>query len=163
MKQTELLIPDHWLSAIINGDETSFDYYDDPADYKAYQLFCRGEIGNGTVSTLEDESSFYHRHDASPYGVLPCGCVRCSVWNRTDTWSVEVTDTFGGEANYSWVRRESIEIPHGAPDRTVARMVKAAAGYTAARGQSAWLGETYEFRPRGAAVVLFANLATEAE
>lgn len=27
-----------------------------------------------------------------------------------DKWNVELTDTFGGEANYSWVRRATIEV-----------------------------------------------------
>jgi hypothetical protein len=35
--KSTLLILGHWLSTIINGDETSFDYYDDPADYRAYR------------------------------------------------------------------------------------------------------------------------------
>jgi hypothetical protein len=27
------------------------------------------------------------------------------------TYSVEYTDTFGGEANYSWVRRATVQMP----------------------------------------------------
>jgi hypothetical protein len=71
-------VPEHWLSAIVNGDETSFDYYDDPQDYKAYQAFCNEELGDGwSVSSHEEEGSFAHSHDASPYGVLPCTVVQC--------------------------------------------------------------------------------------
>jgi hypothetical protein len=66
-------VPEHWLSAIVNGDESSFDYYDDPLDYQAYEAFCRDELSDGwTISAWECESEFAHSHDASPYGVLPC-------------------------------------------------------------------------------------------
>ncbi len=78
--ENELLIPSHWLSAIVNGDETSFDYYDDPQDYAAFQAFCEGEIPPmAIVSPIEDEGNFYWRHDATGYGVLACDCVRCAV------------------------------------------------------------------------------------
>lgn len=73
-----LEVPEHWLGAIVNGDESSFDYYDDPADYKAYQQFCEDELSDGwSVSSCEYESSFAHNHDASPYGVLACYVVEC--------------------------------------------------------------------------------------
>lgn len=36
----------------------------------------------------------------------------------------EATDTFGGEANYCWVRRGSFPMPDGATDRAVIRAVK---------------------------------------
>ena len=75
--ETELTIPTHWLSAIINGDETSFDYYDDPADYDAYQRFTAEEIGSATVCLPDEwEPEFLRYHDAQPYGVLACDCVR---------------------------------------------------------------------------------------
>jgi hypothetical protein len=80
---TELLVPAHWLSAIINGDESGFDYYDDPVDYAAYQAFMENEIGTATVTTVEDDSEpqFYRHHDASGYGVLACDCVPILVLN----------------------------------------------------------------------------------
>lgn len=73
-----LEIPSHWLSAVVNADESSFDYYDDPADYRAYQAFCRDELSDGwQVSGYEDEGSFSNCHDASSYGVLACNVVEC--------------------------------------------------------------------------------------
>jgi hypothetical protein len=73
-----LEVPSHWLSAIVNGDESSFDYYDDAADYKAYQAFCKEELSDGWyVSSCDDESDFNPWHDARPYGVLPCDAVTC--------------------------------------------------------------------------------------
>lgn len=78
--ESELLIPAHWLSAIINGDESSFDYYDDAADYSAYQAFCAAEIPPvAIVSPVDDDSEFCRYHDARGYGVLPCDCVRCLI------------------------------------------------------------------------------------
>lgn len=71
-------VPAHWVVAIINGDETSFDYYNDPADYRAYKAFCEGEVRDAMVEVLGDESYFSHGHDAEPYGVLPgCDVVDC--------------------------------------------------------------------------------------
>jgi hypothetical protein len=73
-----LEVPEHWLSAIVNGDESSFDYHDNPADYKAYQAFCEGELSDGwDITSYAEEGEFAHSHDASPYGVLPCTVVRC--------------------------------------------------------------------------------------
>ena len=89
-------------------------------------------------------------------------------------FSVEYTDTFGGEANYSWVKRGAINVPelthygydgtHGyakankAQERAVVRKAKAFAGLTGARGRSNWFGDTYEFRPFRSATVLFATV-----
>lgn len=66
------------------------------------------------------------------------------------TYSVEYTDTFGGEANYSWARRETITMPEWTHfkgwdgngrvqpkgyRRTLMRRAKAAVGLTGYRGQ----------------------------
>jgi len=41
-------------------------------------------------------------------------------------WQAEYTDTFGGEANYAWVRRRTIEMPEGASDYAVVKAAKKA-------------------------------------
>lgn len=85
-------------------------------------------------------------------------------------YSVEYTDTFGGEANYSWVRRATITMPElthygydGATNyvrasrvynRELMRRAKAAVGLTGVRGESCNV-DTREFRPYGSATVLF--------
>jgi hypothetical protein len=70
-------VPEHWLSAIVNGDESSFDYHDDKQDYKHYEQFVADELSDGwTVSSYEEEGDFRAYHDASPYGVLPCDAVK---------------------------------------------------------------------------------------
>lgn len=73
----EYTVPAHWLSAIINGDESSFDYYDDPEDYKAYKAFCEHEVKDAIVEVVSEEEYFARDHDASCYGVLPCSVADC--------------------------------------------------------------------------------------
>lgn len=73
-------------------------------------------------------------------------------------WNVEVTDTFGGEANYAWVRRYSFVAPAGAKQREIMRRAKAAADLTNVRGETSGDGgDGYEFRPRGDALVMFVS------
>lgn len=97
----------------------------------------------------------------------------------SDTWNVEYTDTFGGEANYSWVERRTITVPElthygytgstdgsyhkalKAQEREIARLAKAAVGLTGRKGRSTWYGDSYEFRPYGSATVLFATFADD--
>ena len=65
-------IPSHWLSALINGDESGLD---DP-DLRNLNRFEAGELADGwTVSNYEEEGSFMKYHDAQPYGVLACDAV----------------------------------------------------------------------------------------
>lgn len=87
------------------------------------------------------------------------------------TYSVEYTDTFGGEANYSWVKRASVAMPeltHYGYDgsngyarankvyqRELMKRAKAAVGLTGARGRVENYGETIAFRPYGSATVMF--------
>ena len=73
----EYTVPSHWLPAIVNGDESSFDYYDDPKDYRAYKAFCEHEVKDAIVEVVGDEEYFAHSHDATGYGVLPCSVVDC--------------------------------------------------------------------------------------
>ena len=88
-------------------------------------------------------------------------------------YRIELTDTFAGEANYSWVRRATVSMPElthygytGSSDgsyalasrvarRELMRRAKRAIGYTGVRGRTAEHGDLIEFRPYGAAVVLF--------
>lgn len=73
----------------------------------------------------------------------------------TTTWQAELTDTFGGQANYSWVRREEFNAPAGADQRTIVRLGKAALGLTGAPCRTSDCGEGYELRPSGSATVAF--------
>ncbi len=87
------------------------------------------------------------------------------------TFDVEYTDTFGGEANYSWVRRATVTMPeltHYGYDggtnyaranriyqRELMRRAKAATGITGARGRTDHNGDQSEFRPYRCCTVLF--------
>lgn len=88
-------------------------------------------------------------------------------------YNVECTDTFGGEANYSWVRRASVTMPEmihygytGSSDgsyrkaskvynRELMRKAKKALGYTGVRGKVYDDGDIIEFRPYGMCRVIF--------
>lgn len=45
----------------------------------------------------------------------------------------EVTDTFGGDANYCWVRRENLEVPDEISHLALVRRAKKFAGFTGER------------------------------
>ena len=71
--------------------------------------------------------------------------------------SVEYTDTFGGEANYAWVRRtdltpDDVDLDN---ERAVVRWAKAWAGLTGVRCDREDYGDTIILRPRGMCTVLF--------
>ena len=70
-------------------------------------------------------------------------------------WNVELTDTFSGEANYSWVRRDSFELPASASDRRIITTAKAALGLTGQRCRRFDHGEGFELRPVGSCTVAF--------
>jgi hypothetical protein len=69
----------------------------------------------------------------------------------------EVTDTYGGEANYSWVRRVSVDVPDDVSDLGLVRRAKAWAGWDGMRTTTDNYGEMLSIKPRntGACVVLF--------
>lgn len=77
------------------------------------------------------------------------------------TYEVEVTDTFAGEANYSWVLRERFAAPSGASRRAIVRRAKAAAGLSNVRCDTHDYGDLIELRPRGACIVAFVTLTEE--
>lgn len=89
-----------------------------------------------------------------------------------DKWDVELTDTFAGEANYSWVKRATIEMREIEPDniytsaatvvkkrnayrRELIRKAKAEMGLTGVRGRMHYFGDFYEFRPYKTCIVMF--------
>lgn len=93
-------------------------------------------------------------------------------------YAVELTDTFGGEANYCWVRRARVASPpwdsfsdwdgNGrrepkAFQRVLMRRAKAAVGMTGVRGRTEPYGDGYEFRPYGMCQVMFVTWDDSAE
>jgi hypothetical protein len=70
--------------------------------------------------------------------------------------NLEYTDTFGGEANYSWVRRA--HIPCDELSRlALIRRAKAWAGLSGVPCKVSCLGDGYEIMPRRMATVLFVS------
>ena len=78
---------------------------------------------------------------------------------KTETWHAEYTDTFGGEANYSWVKRATVTVPEAASRATVVRAVKRAFGLSGIRGRLHWFGDCLEFWPARSCTVVFARFA----
>lgn len=86
-------------------------------------------------------------------------------------YQIEITDTFGGEANYSWVKRETIAMPElthygydGATNyakankayrRQLVRKAKAIAGWTGHPCKVEDWGDTLRIEPRGTCMVAF--------
>jgi hypothetical protein len=73
-------------------------------------------------------------------------------------YSIELTDTFGGEANYAWVKRATVDHPETKSVMALRRAAKRAVGLTNVRGTWYDIGDTMEFRPMGAHMVLFVTL-----
>ena len=73
-------------------------------------------------------------------------------------WTVEITDTFAGEPNYSWARRYSFSMDENASDAAVMRRAKREAGYSGIRGRRYKFGDLLEFRPYGECVAMFVSL-----
>lgn len=68
---------------------------------------------------------------------------------------IEHTDTFGGEANYSWVTRLAVKVPDTATDRMLVRRAKAALDMTGVRCRRDDYGDTIVLRPYGCCQVIF--------
>lgn len=90
-------------------------------------------------------------------------------------YNVELTDTFGGDANYSWVRRAVVFMPdltHYGYDggngyakanrafcRELVRRAKAAVGLTNIRGRyDDYSGDAMTFRPHRLNQIMFVTL-----
>jgi hypothetical protein len=92
-----------------------------------------------------------------------------------NVYEIEITDTFGGEANYSWVKRETLTMPeltHYGYDgssnyvkanksyrRQLVRKAKAVAGWTGARCTVEDYGDMIRIEPRNACMVAFVTYA----
>lgn len=73
--------------------------------------------------------------------------------------NIEVTDTFGMEANYSWVKRYNIDIPETTSRGSVVRRVKKHIGWTGVRCVVADYGDMIEIRPQGVCQVCFVTFS----
>lgn len=70
-------------------------------------------------------------------------------------YRIEITDTFGGEANYSWVRRHTLDVQPKITHLALVRRAKRKAEWSGIRCKVSHYGETIEIRPVGMCCVLF--------
>lgn len=75
---------------------------------------------------------------------------------QTDIY-IEVTDTFGGEANYAWFKRYKVECKQGEnySDIAAIRRAKKEAGWNGLRCKVSKYGDMIELRPYGQCIVMF--------
>lgn len=71
------------------------------------------------------------------------------------TYRAELTDTFGGDANYSWVIRAELSLPESATDRQIVMAAKKELGLTGVRCRREDAGLTIVLRPVGLLQVSF--------
>ena len=92
-----------------------------------------------------------HYDESGQWVVLPIPAVaECTV-------QFEYTDTFGGEANYSWCRRHEATFPANITDRALVRRAKAWAGLTGIPCRREDWGDTIALYPSGSCTVLFVS------
>ena len=71
MKTASYILPEHWASALIDGDDTGLD----DRETKALNLFVEYMVEkHGACRCLDvgEDSDFKKYHDAREYGVLAC-------------------------------------------------------------------------------------------
>lgn len=73
-----------------------------------------------------------------------------------DKFTVEYTDTFGGEANYAWVKRTTMVVEN-ANVKSVKANAKKVMGLKGVRGRWEDYGDDLIFRPYRSATVMFVN------
>lgn len=94
-----------------------------------------------------------------------------------NNYQIEYTDTFGGEANYCWVKRARVAMPELTAygydggtnyaaankryERELMRRAKATMGLTGIRGRKESLGDSIAFYPYGSATVMFVSWVEE--
>ena len=77
--------------------------------------------------------------------------------NKMMKVTVTQTDTFGGEANYSWANRYEFAINPEASQRNIVRKAKFAAGMTGVKSDTYDYGDSLTIRPRGYAQIIFVD------
>lgn len=70
-------------------------------------------------------------------------------------YQIEITDTYGGEANYCWVKRLDIEVDEDASDLSFIRKVKKAVGWNGIRCRTDILCDIIQLTPQGMCQTMF--------
>ncbi len=77
---------------------------------------------------------------------------------KTATYShydVEMTDTYGGEANYCWVTRKAVPVTDDLTDLKLVRRAKNILGISGLRGVTENYGDMIKFKPYKLCIVAF--------
>ena len=77
--------------------------------------------------------------------------------NKMMKVTVTQTDTFNGEANYSWANRYEFAINSEASQRNIVRKAKFLAGMTGVKSDTYDYGESLTIKPRGYHQVIFVD------
>lgn len=109
IKTENVILPMHWASALINGDYSGCE--DNEAEAINIFLAENPQYGPCLDCNTEPELRIFE-------GLLCETLVFTFPVNKPEkpSFFVEITDTFGGEANYGWVRRYRVraKTPRGA-------------------------------------------------
>lgn len=70
-------------------------------------------------------------------------------------FTAEYTDTFSGEANYSWVKRVEFSVANNATDRSIVMEAKKQLGLTGVVCDREDLVDIIKLKPRGSCTVVF--------
>lgn len=71
----------------------------------------------------------------------------------------EYTDTFGGEANYCWVKRANFEMNSDATMRNILQRARKELGLTGAKGDIVGdFGDEYHWTPRNCCTILMVRI-----
>lgn len=113
-------------------------------------------VGNPYVRERDAKRSIRRRSLKHAIPVDWFRIIPVELENKMVKYDVEVTDTFGGEANYSWVRRYTLEVPQGLTKLAFSRRVKALIGWTGVRCNVSDFGNgSLDIRPVGSCQVCF--------
>lgn len=124
--------------------------------YFNYRISLTSSTGHhAEIKAFADESDAvkYCEDEAAKWGAG----VHRSVEKRDEVekYNVEVTDTYGGEANYCWVKRYEFFAPLGTTNRELVRRAKELHGWTGHRCETLDIGDMLTVRPRGMAQIMF--------
>jgi len=72
-----------------------------------------------------------------------------------ETWDIEYTDTFNGDANYSWAHRYEITVPKALSEASIKRIAKELVDITGVKGVWEDTGDGWQYKPVGSCTILY--------
>ena len=75
----EIHLPNHWLTAIFNDDQSGFTD-EEQEQYNAFIKDMNSQYCNWHEVDCTDEVNFMKYHDARKYGVLACDVATVTFW-----------------------------------------------------------------------------------